>query len=133
MYNEARGLVTTTVRFSWDQHMTMNLLLKCDSVDETKAFYSDILGFEVSDSAEGTCTVRKEGGTMIFADANLWQGPPHCTGTIYFFLDDVDAYYKEVKDKAIVRWPLQDMAYGTREFGVKDCNEYTLAFAQRRI
>lgn len=111
----------------------MNLLLKCGNVDETKAFYSEILGFEVSDSADGTCTVRKEGGTMIFADADLWQGPPHCTGTIYLFLDDVDAYYNEIKDKAIVRWPLQDMSYGTREFAIKDCNDYTLAFAQNRI
>lgn len=51
--------------------------------------------------------------------------------TIYFFLPDVDAYYDAVKDKAIVRWPLENMSYGTREFGVKDCNGYTLAFARR--
>ena len=112
--------------------MSMNLLLKCVSIDQTRAFYSEILGFDVSDSAEGTCTARKAGGTIMFADADLWQGPPHCTGTIYFFLDGVDAYYEKVKDKAIVRWPLQDMSYGTREFGVSDCNKYTLAFAQRR-
>ena len=85
--------------------MTMNLLLKCGRVAETKAFYSEILGFKVSDSAEGTCTVQKEGGTIIFSDAALWAGPPHCTGTIYFFLADVDRYYDEIKTKAIVRWP----------------------------
>lgn len=112
--------------------MTMNVLLKCGRVEETKAFYSEILGFEVSDSAEGTCTVKKEGGTLIFTDAELWAGPPHCTGTIYFFLADVDGYYEEIKDKAIIRWPLEEMSYGTREFAVKDCNEYTLAFAQKR-
>jgi uncharacterized glyoxalase superfamily protein PhnB len=111
--------------------VTMNLLLKCDSVGETKAFYSEILGFEVSDSAEGTCTVRKEGGTIIFSDADLWEGPPRCTGTIYFFMDDVDAYFEKVKTKAIVRWPLEDTSYGTREFAVKDCNKYTLSFAER--
>ena len=113
--------------------MTMSLLLKCGRVDETKAFYAEILGFEVSDSAEGTCTVQKEGGTIIFSDAKFWAGPPHCTGTIYFFLADVDRYYEEIKEKAIVRWPLESTAYGAREFAVKDCNEYTLAFAQKRF
>ena len=113
--------------------MTMNILLKCGRVAETKAFYSEILDFEVSDSAEGTCTVQKDGGTIIISDANLWAGPPHCTGTIYFFLADVDSYYEQIKSKAIVRWPLENTSYGTREFAVKDCNEYTLAFAQKRI
>lgn len=121
------------VDFRTSTPMTMNLLLKCHSVDDTKAFYSEILEFDVSDSAEGTCTVQMEGGTIIFPDANLWDGPPHCTGTIYFFLADVDAYFEKVKGKAIVRWPLEDTSYGTREFAVKDCNEYTLAFAQKRI
>jgi len=87
--------------------------------------------FDISDSAEGICTVEKEGGSIVFTDAGLWQGPPHCTGTIYFFLADVGRwYYAEIRESAIVRWPLGDTAYGTREFAVKDCNEYTCAFAQ---
>jgi len=49
------------VRFSRNDDKAMNLLLKCGRVEETKAFYSKILGFEVRDSAEGTCTVQKEG------------------------------------------------------------------------
>jgi uncharacterized glyoxalase superfamily protein PhnB len=43
----------------------------------------------------------------------------------------VDEYFEAVKDRAIVRWPLEDMSYGTREFAVKDCNGYTLAFAKK--
>jgi predicted enzyme related to lactoylglutathione lyase len=109
----------------------MNLLLKCGDVDEIKAFYSEILEFDVFDSAEGTCTVQKAGGTIVFTDGDLWEGHPHCTGTIYFFLEDVDEYYETVKAKAIVRWPPENMSHGTREFGVKDCNGYTLAFARR--
>ena len=109
----------------------MNLLLKCGNVDETKSFYSEILAFDVSDSAEGTCTVQKAGGTIIFTGEDLWGGHPHCTGTIYFFIPNVDEYYDAIKNKAIVRWPPEDMSYGTREFGIKDCNGYTLAFARR--
>jgi predicted enzyme related to lactoylglutathione lyase len=109
----------------------MNLLLKCTDLDETKSFYAEILEFQVSDSAEGTCTVQKAGGTIVFTDNDLWEGRPQCTGTIYFFLQNVDEYYDAVKHKAIVRWPLEDQSYGTREFGIKDCNGYTLAFAKR--
>ena len=109
----------------------MNLLLKCADLEETKAFYAEILEFEVSASAERTCTVQMAGGTIIFTDEQLWEGHPHCTGPIYFFLPNVDEYYDAIKDKAILRWPLENQSYGTRESGVKDCNGYTLAFARR--
>ncbi len=111
--------------------MPINLVLKCHDVETTKSFYEDILEFNVSDSANGTCTVELEGGSIIFTSEELWSGYPKCTGTIYFFIDDVETYYKKVKDKAIVRWPLQKMDYGTLEFGVKDYDEYTVAFATR--
>lgn len=112
--------------------MPMSMLLKCHNVEMTKSFYQEILEFDVSDSAGNTCTVEKEGGVIVFTSEELWSGYPKCTGTVYFFLDDVDSYYASIKDKAIVLWPLQDTSYGTREFGVKDYDEYHLAFAQRR-
>lgn len=111
--------------------MPINLLLKCHDVQTTKSFYEEILEFKVTDSANNTCTVEKEGGSIIFTSEDLWSGYPRCTGTIYFFIDDVDSYYDSIKDKAIIKWPLQDTSYGTREFGVKDYDEYTLAFAKR--
>ena len=111
--------------------MAMTLLLRCMNLEETKVFYRQILNFQVAATAEQPCTVRKGGGSILFTEEDLWGGESHCTGTIYFFLPDVDRYYEVVKDKAIVRWPLQDMDYGIREFGVKDCNGYTLAFAKR--
>jgi len=111
--------------------MAIQLLLKCHDIETTKSFYEEILEFNVRDSANNTCTVEKEGGSIIFTANDLWAGHPKCTGTIYFFIDDVDAYYETIKEKAIIRWPLENMSYGTREFGVKDYDEYTLAFAKR--
>lgn len=111
--------------------MPINLLLKCHDVQITKSFYADILEFDVRDSADNTCTAEKEGGSIIFTSEELWSGFPKCTGTIYFFIEDVEGYYEQIKDKAIIKWPLQDMSYGIREFGVKDYDEYSLAFAQR--
>jgi len=111
--------------------MTMNLLLKCHNVETTKSFYEEILQFNVSDSANNTCTVEKGGDVLIFTEEDLWTGHPKCTGTIYFFIDELEKYYESIRDKAIVLWPLQDMPYGTREFGVKDYDEYHLAFANK--
>ena len=111
--------------------MSINLLLKCHDVETTKSFYDEILEFNVKDSAGNTCTVEKEGGVIIFTSEDLWSGYPNCTGTIYFFIEDVESYYESIKEKAIIKWPLQEMSYGTLEFGVKDYDEYTLAFAKR--
>lgn len=111
--------------------MALKLLLKCGNIKETKAFYSELLESNVSGSGEGTCTVEKEGGEIIFTEEDLWLGYPKCTGAIYFFLHDLDAYYESVKGRVIIRWPVEDMPYGTREFGIMDCNEYTLAFAKK--
>ena len=115
------------------QAASMNLLLRCRDVAETRAFYTERLGFEVWDSAEGTCSVRPAGrseSTLIFAAAdNLGEGP-QMSGTVYFFVDDVSAFYGSVKDAVTIVWPLQKMSYGTLEFGIVDCNGYYVAFAQ---
>ena len=111
--------------------MPINVLLKCHHLETTKSFYRDILDFEVCDWEDGTSTVRKDDCTIIFTSEDHWPGHPKCTGTIYLFINDVDTYYESIKDKAIVLWPLQDMPYGTREFGIKDYDEYHIAFAQK--
>ena len=111
--------------------MPISLLLKCHDIETTKSFYKDILEFNVRDSANNTCAVEKEGGSIIFTPEDLWNGHPKCTGTIYFFIEDVEGYYEQIKEKVIIQWPLQEMQYGIKEFGVKDNDEYSLAFAKR--
>lgn len=110
--------------------MTMNLLMQCNSLEETRSFYSSVLRFHVSDSADGTCSVCKAGGTIIFSTGDNLGSSPVMTGTIYFFVSDVDEYFETVRDNVDIRWPLQDLSYGSREFGIRDCNGYHLAFAQ---
>jgi len=55
--------------------MTLSILLKCANLEETRAFYSEILEFKVSESAEETCTAHKAGGTLVFTE-ELWKGLP---------------------------------------------------------
>jgi uncharacterized glyoxalase superfamily protein PhnB len=59
------------------------------------------------------------------------EEPPRFSGTIYFTVPDADSYFATVKDKVAIAWPVQNMPYGSREFGVKDCNGYHLAFQQQ--
>ncbi|HIA48890.1 MAG TPA: bleomycin resistance family protein [Candidatus Hydrogenedentes bacterium] len=112
--------------------MTMNLLMKCKNIEETKRFYRDTLDFNVSDTAEDTCTATKAQGTIVFTSGDMIQGSPNFSGTVYFFLPQVEEYFNTTKDSVEVQWPLQNMSYGTKEFGIKDCNGYHLAFAEKR-
>ncbi len=111
--------------------MSLTILLCCRDIAETRQFYQSALGFNVRDTADGTLTVEQQGGTLIFTSSNLWESPPGFSGTIYFTVPDADGYFTSVKDKVAVAWPVQDMSYGSREFGVKDCNGYHLAFQQQ--
>lgn len=51
--------------------------------------------------------------------------------TIYLTVPDADGFFASIKDTTSVTWPIQDMPYGSREFGIRDCNGYYLAFQQQ--
>ena len=111
--------------------MPLTILLRCRDVEETREFYRSALGFNVRDTAEGTLTAEYHGGVLIFTSGDLWKSPPCFSGTIYFTVPDADGYFAAVKNKAAIAWPIQQMSYGSREFGVQDCNGYHLAFQQQ--
>jgi hypothetical protein len=110
--------------------VTLTVLLHCRDLEGTRAFYSTILGFSVSDATDETLTVEKSGARLIFTNQDLWNGGPSCSGTFYFAVPDVTEYFAVVKDRVAISWPLQQTAYGTTEFGLNDCNGYCLAFQQ---
>jgi predicted enzyme related to lactoylglutathione lyase len=111
--------------------MPLTILLRCHDLEETRQFYQSKLGFNVRDSDECTLTAERQGGTLIFTPGDFWNSPPGFSGTIYFTVPDADGYFASVKDKVAVAWPIQDMSYGSREFGVRDCNGYHLGFQQQ--
>jgi catechol 2,3-dioxygenase-like lactoylglutathione lyase family enzyme len=110
--------------------MSLTLLLRCRDLEETREFYHTVLGFHTVESAESTLTVEKEGGKLIFTTQDLWSAEPGLSGTIYFPLADVEGFWNAVKDRTPIAWPIQDMPYSAREFGLRDCNGYFLAFRQ---
>jgi hypothetical protein len=62
-------------------------------------------------------------GSHLGTSANM-------TGTLYFNGSGVGSLSESIKGRASVAWPLSEMEYGTREFGIKDPDGYTLAFAE---
>ena len=110
--------------------MSITLLLRCQDMEKTANFYRSILGFRVTELA-GMLTVEKQGGKIVFTDRDLWNVPVTCSGTVYFTVPDIEAYYSQLEDKNIVVWPIQDMPHGIIEFGILDCNGYYLAFQQK--
>ncbi|MDH0648736.1 bleomycin resistance family protein [Pseudomonas sp. GD03858] len=107
-------------------------ILYCADLQATRTHYRDVLGFTVTDSAESTLTVQLQDCRLLFTQADLWQQSPGCSGTFYLVIDDVEGYHSRVRAGANIAWPLRDTSYGSREFGVRDCNGYFLAFSDSR-
>ncbi|MGE7991639.1 VOC family protein [Pseudomonas sp. NPDC089554] len=110
--------------------MPLSALLRCRDLQQTRAWY-EALGFNVSDSAQATLTVSLQGSQLVFTKDDLWGSEPGCSGTFYLSITDLDRYHEQVKGRTTLAWPLQDMPYGSREFGVRDCNGYYLAFSEQ--
>ncbi|MBR7799745.1 VOC family protein [Undibacterium fentianense] len=126
--------------------MSLSVLLFCTDLEQTRRFYSEILGFDVVDlntssfrAIKGRATDSFGGGSQItsksashilFTSQDLWRTAPQLSGTIYLTIDDIDDYFRAVKEHVNIAWTLQDMPYGTREFAIRDCNGYYLAFVQ---
>ena len=109
--------------------MTLSVLLRCEDLAATREFYAG-LGFEVSPKVEDPLIVALEGAAMLFTELDPWKKRIGCSGTIYFAVNDVDAFYARVPRGVEIAWPLQNMDYGSREFGLVDCNGYHIAFQQ---
>jgi uncharacterized glyoxalase superfamily protein PhnB len=55
---------------------------------------------------------------------------PQFTGTLYFNMADVKEFFERIKNQVEIVWPLETMDYGQTEFGIRDGDGYTLAFAE---
>ncbi len=50
---------------------------------------------------------------------------------VYFWVDDVDAIYEELRQRgATIDYELHDKPYGCREFGIQDLDGHDIAFGQ---
>ncbi len=67
---------------------------------------------------------------LMFTTGTHLGDRPQFSGTLYLDMEGVDVLYEKVKDRVSILWPLEVMDYGQKEFGVRDCNGYNLAFSE---
>jgi lactoylglutathione lyase len=122
--------------------VTPNLLVQ-DIVRST-AFYRDVLGFSIKqtvpDEAPFVFVWLERDGVPVFLNDSkaiehdfpaVSRRPPGGTGTLFFVINGVDAFYAQVHDRANVVMPIKTQFYGMREFAIEDPDGHILTFAER--
>jgi uncharacterized glyoxalase superfamily protein PhnB len=109
--------------------------LRVTDLQRAADFYTGVLGFAVAwrapnDGGGENCMLTAGDVSVLLSTGAHLGDVPRFTGTLYFDVTGVDELFARVKDRAEVVWPLEDMEYGQREFGVRDPDGYVLAFAE---
>jgi catechol 2,3-dioxygenase-like lactoylglutathione lyase family enzyme len=110
-------------------------VLKVSDMHKSVAFYTGVLGFTVAwraanDGGGENCMLQAGATDLLLSTGPHLGGEPQFTGTLYFHMSGVREFFERVQGRAEVVWPLEAMDYGQTEFGIKDCDGYTLAFAE---
>lgn len=109
-------------------------MILTDKFEETIEFYVRILGFTCAEKNNdwGWARVRREEVSFMIAtpiDQDDFERPKF-TGSFYIFTEAVDALWIQLKDQVRVCYPIENMEYGMREFGIYDNNGYLLQFGK---
>ena len=109
--------------------------LKTTDLAATIRFYTDVLGFRVTASwpaQQPTDCILQHGDVRISftLDPNNWYSQPCLAGQLWIEVDDVRTLHAQVAGKVKIEWGPEVYSYGRREFAIKDCNGYLLAFSE---
>ena len=107
-------------------------LLWTNDLDATIRFYQHLLGFECLNRMEGWVLLKTDEVELMFSLPNVHEPVDKIqfTGSFYFHPDNVAELWQQLRDRAIVVYPLEDFEYGMREFAIRDNNGYILQFGQ---
>jgi uncharacterized glyoxalase superfamily protein PhnB len=110
-------------------------VLKVADLARAIDFYTKTLGFAVAWQAAndggGENAMLHAGATSLLLSTGSHLGAdPKFTGTLYFNMEQVREFFEQVREKVEIVWPLEEMEYGQTEFGIRDPDGYTLAFAE---
>ena len=111
-------------------------VLKVADFERSIRFYQEVLGFAVDwrardDTGETALLALGRTAIMLSTGQHLGEDKPGFTGALYFDMTGVRQFWELVHDKAPVVWPLEEIEYGTLEFGVRDPDGYTIAFSEQ--
>lgn len=111
--------------------MKMNAGIITSKMKETKAFYTEVLGFGVTFENEFYLlmhTPNREAMISFLLPKHPTQQPlfqsPFSGEGMYLTIevDDVDAIYEEIKKKTDIKIELRDEPWGDRHFAIQDPN-----------
>lgn len=121
--------------------LTPNLMV--ESVDQTIAFYREVLGFAVlttvgEEGALDFVILQRDSIEIMFQSRkSLSENVPALTGspigasqTFYIEVAGVKTLYEQLKGKVEIVVDLHTTFYGTEEFYFKDINGYILSFSE---
>ena len=118
-------------------------VLFTNDMQQAIAYYRDTLGFTLAaampDDDPSWCFLRRDKAAIMLLGSHEHDDDegheddhehPAAPGvnSLYFYPDNVDALWNQLKDKVEVEVPLEDMDYGMREFTIRDPNGYALNF-----
>ncbi len=124
-------------------------VLFANDMQKAIEYYCGTLGFTLASAMpenEPTwCFLRRDNAAIMFLKAHDHahdedehhhdhDGDHHqhprgpAVSSLYFYPNDADALWNQLKDRVEVEVPLEDMDYGMREFTIRDPNGYALNF-----
>ncbi len=110
--------------------------LYVNNLSETIEFYCEYLGFEIEwhDVPDPEEDAANEQVLLSCAESSiLFSAKGDCTpmlsGEIYFFVEDVEELYEELKHDLQILQPPTSRA-GLRRLSLRDCNGFVLVFAK---
>ncbi len=116
-------------------------MLATGDMDETVAFYRDVLGFEVRDKFESGgqthwCEMVRDGQALMFTQHEVDVDAPGARGgfgqtSINLYVDgSVEEFHARLKAQDIAVSELQVAFYGIKQFDLRDPSGYTLVIGQ---
>ncbi|MBT8266531.1 MAG: VOC family protein [Bacteroidia bacterium] len=108
-------------------------MLEVENMNETIAFYESTLDFKcVGRDGNSWAVIQKDDISVMFSARFNKEEYPHTmlTGSLYIYTDDIDVIWQILKDKVTICYPIENFAYGMREFAIFDCNGYRIQFGQ---
>ena len=101
-------------------------------LDQSIAFYRDVLGFECANRMESWASLKNDEVELMLSLPNAHEPFDRIgfTGSLYFHPGNVEELWQQVKERVTVVYPLEDFSYGMREFAIRDNNGYILQFGQ---
>jgi predicted enzyme related to lactoylglutathione lyase len=108
------------------------LFLEVNSIEESLAFYHELLGFEIkkhTPDSEPPMATLQAGALKISLAQHLETMLKRGRGVNFFLgVDDVDEYFRQLKERGADVWPPADEGWGGRFITLQDPDKYRLFF-----